>query len=296
MRIMSKHTKNLLSVSGGKDSTAILLLAIEQVDCVFADTGNEHELVYEYLDYLEDKLGVTIQRVKASFERQIANKREYVDTKWREEGVDPDFIQAALEVLTPTGNPFLDMCIWKGRFPSTMAQFCTGELKVIPINEQVVIPLLKQYNKVRSWQGIRRAESKRRSKALKHEDLGFGIWAYRPIVDWNAQDVFDMHRNINCRKDELSQIYRRFPEVIERIKKWEESVSRASKQGSSTFYPCQAFDRGNLNVNYKTHGIEAAARWSMTERGGKQFDLFKANEPLPACSSNYGLCEVDNET
>jgi len=83
-------TKNLISVSGGKDSTAVLLLAIErgvEFDCVFADTGNEHPDVYEYLGYLESKLGINIQRVKASFERQIAGKAEFVKTKWREQGV-----------------------------------------------------------------------------------------------------------------------------------------------------------------------------------------------------------------
>lgn len=47
---------NIISVSGGKDSTALLLLAIEReaenMQAVFADTGNEHELTYEYVRYL----------------------------------------------------------------------------------------------------------------------------------------------------------------------------------------------------------------------------------------------------
>ncbi|HIE0248828.1 TPA: phosphoadenosine phosphosulfate reductase family protein [Pseudomonas aeruginosa] len=48
---------NIISVSGGKDSTATLLLAIAveapNIRGVFADTGNEHELTLEYIDYLE---------------------------------------------------------------------------------------------------------------------------------------------------------------------------------------------------------------------------------------------------
>ena len=31
--------------------------------------------------------------------------------------------QAAIEALQPTGNPFLDMCLWKGMFPSRTRAF-----------------------------------------------------------------------------------------------------------------------------------------------------------------------------
>jgi len=50
--------KRLVSVSGGKDSTATLLVALEshphdEVMAAFADTGNEHEATYDYVRYLE---------------------------------------------------------------------------------------------------------------------------------------------------------------------------------------------------------------------------------------------------
>jgi len=45
-----KKTQHLVNVSGGKDSTAVYLRAIElgrPFRAVFADTGNEDERVYE---------------------------------------------------------------------------------------------------------------------------------------------------------------------------------------------------------------------------------------------------------
>lgn len=54
------RTLNVVSVSGGKDSTATALLAIEQntdnIMFIFADTGNESHKTYDYLvvSYLSD--------------------------------------------------------------------------------------------------------------------------------------------------------------------------------------------------------------------------------------------------
>ncbi|MCF4676391.1 phosphoadenosine phosphosulfate reductase family protein, partial [Acinetobacter baumannii] len=153
---------NIVSVSGGKDSTATLLLAmawgVENLQAVFADTGHEHPATYEYVDYLERILEIQIQRVKADFSFEIARKREYVSTVWREEGVSESVIENALAVLKPTGNPFLDLCLWKGRFPSTRRRFCTSELKVKPI-QQMFYPILDDGNMILSWQGVRADES-----------------------------------------------------------------------------------------------------------------------------------------
>lgn len=306
------NEKNILSISGGKDSTAMLLLAIEkdvEFQCVFADTGNEHDITYNYLDYLEGATGVKIQRVKADFTKDIERKRNVVQTKWRNEGVSEQIIETALSVLIPTGNPFLDMCIMKGRFPSSQVRFCTSELKVDPMNQQVILPLIDANFKVYSWQGVRAEESPNRAKLEVYEELDFGVIAYRPILDWLVADVFAMHKKhginpnplysqgmgrvgcmpcVMCRKSELHEISKRFPEVINRIRKWEAIASKASKHQQTTFfgYTKSAVQKGSANI-----GIDAVVEWSKTEHGGRQFGLFNDNEEIPSCASLYGLCE-----
>ncbi|MBW4083593.1 phosphoadenosine phosphosulfate reductase family protein [Paenibacillus sp. S150] len=301
-------TINVLNKSGGKDSTATWLYCLEQgVEpmVVFNDTGNEHPLTYEYLDYLESKLG-PIRRIRADFLKQIERKRETVQTKWRNEGIGEDVIQAALEMLHPTGNPFLDLCIWKGRFPSTKIRFCTVELKVRPMFDQVFLPLLEAGNKVVSWQGIRADESRARALMTEREETPEGYEIYRPLLKWIVDDVFEIHRKhgidpnplyklgmgragcmpcINCGKQELFEIARRFPEEISRIAEWERIVKQSSKHGGATFFPTAN--------GRETEGIYDNVEWSKTSYGGRNYDLIKVleYEDVPSCSSQYGLCE-----
>lgn len=308
---------NIISVSGGKDSTALLLLAIERqpdnLQAVFADTGNEHEITYDYVRYLEQATGVPIRWVKADFTRQIAGKKEYVLTKWAGKGVPQHAIDRAAAALVPTGNPFLDLCIWKGRFPSTKAAFCSEELKRNPIIEQVQMPLLDAGDDVVSWQGVRRDESLRRRHLTETEskgtfENGATLWNCRPILDWTAEDCFAMHRKhgikhnplyemgmgrvgcmpcINCRKDELNEISKRFPEAIDRIEQWEKAVKEASKPQAATFFAAPSDD----SAWSATQTIRVFVEWSKTARGGKQFDFLRMQDDGPVCSSIYGLCE-----
>lgn len=363
---------NIVSVSGGKDSTALLLLAIERqtenLQAVFADTGHEHAQTYEYVQYLNDNV-FPIRTIRADFSAQIERKREYVTTKWPEKLVKPvqtqvgvekvkqpiykmhvdsdedgeeriiqdidagpigyqtvdvpiyemlpantpeqrdAIITRALAALKPTGNPFLDLCIWKGRFPSTKARFCSEELKRNPIIEQVQMPLLEAGDDVISWQGVRADESLARRDLPERDCVGGGpdggsLWNYRPILKWTVDDVFAMHRKhgvkpnplyaqgmgrvgcmpcIHARKDELLEISRRFPDEVARVAEWEKLVSEASKRGKSTFF-ATADGRGD--------GVLQIVEWSKTSRGGTQYDFLRAdNDNTPLCSSIYGLCE-----
>lgn len=315
-------TRNIVSVSGGKDSTATLLVAIaletENLQAVFADTGNEHEQTLQYLEYLEQATGVPITRVKADFSNQIAGKRRFIETKWREQGIEESVVLAALDTLQPTGNPFLDLCLWKGRFPSVRAQFCTLELKRDPMLEQVMLPLTEQGDMILSWQGVRADESLNRRYLPECDEVGGGLFNYRPILKWDIPAVFEAHRYmgikpnplysqgmgrvgcmpcINCRKDELREIALRFPEAIDRIERWERLVQQASKCGAATFFAGSNAKHPKGSIAGMTAievmeiaSIRQAVEWSKTTRGGIQYDLLIATDKNN-CSSAYGLCE-----
>ena len=316
---MSEH--NIISVSGGKDSTALLLLAIERqpdnLQAVFADTGHEHPQTYEYIQYLNDKV-FPIRTIKADFFRQIEHKRQFVLAHWAEREVPQENIDKAAATLVSTGNPFLDLCIWKGRFPSTKARFCSEELKRNPIINQVQMPLLDAGDDVISWQGVRADESIARRDLPENEckltKNGAELWNYRPILKWTAEDCFAMHRKhgikhnplyeqgmgrvgcmpcIHCRKDELLEISKRFPEEIQRVAQWEKIVAEASKRGMSTFFAAVQNDPNakEKEITHENFGIWRMVEWAKTSRGGRQYDFLRMDDDGPLCSSIYGLCE-----
>jgi 3'-phosphoadenosine 5'-phosphosulfate sulfotransferase (PAPS reductase)/FAD synthetase len=350
-------TKHVISVSGGKDSTATLLIALERcpradVVPIFCDTGNEHDDTYAYLDYLEQTLDIKITRLKADFAPQLAAKREFIarDVRTRREydtrpvfeadGVTPvpkrdgrgcivlnkkgkpvqktvkvgggrrvrwsnKAKRRALAVMHPSGNPFLDLCMWKGRFPSRKAQFCTEGLKT---NMAVAfqLELMEAGHRVISWQGVRRDESQNRADAKLFERVGGGLWIFRPIVLWTAAQVFlfsadrDMNRVgcmpcINCSKPELRAIAARFPEHPARIAEWELIVGACSKRGFSTFM-ADAHQAKDRRVIFAELNIWTRIEWSKTSRGGRQFSLLDEQEnESSGCSSSYGLCDQASE-
>ncbi|SIO50749.1 3'-phosphoadenosine 5'-phosphosulfate sulfotransferase (PAPS reductase)/FAD synthetase [Burkholderia sp. GAS332] len=318
---------HVVSLSGGKDSTATALVAIElhgRENCrfVFADTGNEHEITYEYaLDYLPRVLGITVDVVRASFEDEFATKRANLariaagepesaiygrrqfQYAWTAEAA-----ARALELLHPTGNPYLDVCMLKGGFPSRKRQYCTEYLKRNPITEHQ-LALIDDGFAVESWQGVRADESESRRWLPSYECRGGFYSVHRPILRWCAADVFEAHAAagikpnplylqgmsrvgcmpcINASKSELREIARRFPEHIERIADWERLVTSVCRPQS----PVTFMHMGDLggHTGASSH-IWQVIEWAKTTRGGRQYDLLADVTPATACASAYGLCE-----
>lgn len=221
--------------------------------------------------------------IKANFAERIQKKREKLIANGEE---------ARAKAMTATENPFLDLCIWKGRFPSTKARFCTQELKLEPL-KKYYMAMLEEGTTVMSWSGERAEESIARSKKPIRELLLKGekanAYTYRPIFRWKEQDCFDMLKRydikpnplyeqgfnrVGCfpcmmyRKEEIRLVAETYPEVFERLEEWEKVVAAASKRQAASFFAWTG--------NRKT--IQDHIEWSKTSRGGKQYQLELTDE------------------
>lgn len=103
--------KKFIAYSGGVESTAMALAFGRNAQCIFTDTGAEHEEMYARLDFVERELKkihgpcFSITRIKAK---------------------DADG--------TGTDN-LTDYILHYGYFPSPMARFCTRAFKIEPMND-----------------------------------------------------------------------------------------------------------------------------------------------------------------
>jgi 3'-phosphoadenosine 5'-phosphosulfate sulfotransferase (PAPS reductase)/FAD synthetase len=324
----------VLSYSGGKDSTALYLLALEHgkpFRAVFADTGNEHPTTLDYVRDLPAKTGgPEIQWVKADFSKDFERKRKFIAARWPSDGIPAERVERAIQLLTPTGVPFLDLCMLKGRFPSVKSRFCTDELKLVPMFEQVTGPLARAGATIVSWQGVRAEESLARSylqlrqrinlapyssrKAVMTEAEGWRCYAFRPLINWKVSDVFAFHARhglapnplysqgmtrvgcmpcIMAKKAELREIAARFPEHIDKIEEWETICAGTAKRSEcATFFG--ACDDPNYiegeTVTLEKYGVRNRVNWSRTSRGGKQFDMGLMADFNTTCSG-WGTCE-----
>ncbi len=311
-----ENVRHVVSVSGGKDSSATYLLCLEQTsgdfDAVFADTGNEHEATYEYVAQLHERTGgPKVRVVRADFSRDLARKRAYLESgkavsrtvwPWTEDRVR-DALAAGLE---PSGIPFLDLCRAIGMFPCRTRAFCSQFLKRLTILEQAHQPLIDAGYYVVSWQGIRAEESRKRACYPMWEisPESESVTIYRPLIGWTVKDVAAMHQRhglklnplygmgfsrvgcmpcINSNKQDIRLVATLFPDHIQKISDWERQVRALSRCGVSP-----SFWRGKQ--------IDDVVRWSMTRRGtrsGRQFDAMAYFAPPTSevCVYAGGLCE-----
>ncbi len=325
---MKNGTLHIVGLSGGKDSTATLLLAIdrlgrENIRAVFADTGNEHPETYDYLEYLEESLGIHVVRLKPDFSEEITKKRLFIARdRRRGRGKRGEKIRwsnkakrRALAVLQPTGNPFLDLCLLKGRFPTNRARFCTEWLKRDTFVEYVDSVIQQEGRPVVVWQGVRRDESDKRKNAKKIERTGRGYYNFRPLVDWTIEDVFRCIADHGLSTNPLYQTLGRVgcapciyatkgdvrllagsnPVVIDRVRNWERLVGQASKKGFAAFFQGKELagtKPGEVSdmVFWERHQIDGILKWAAKEGLFMKEDWGHAGDDGPRCGSEMGLC------
>lgn len=273
----------MVSMSGGKDSTALALWLKRQgvrFTPVFCDTGWEHPATYDYIrDVLEPAFGRFVV---------LRNESLWTDT--------PEGWKGGMETA-----------IHKHKlFPSGVVKFCTRELKVVPAQNYFSAERLRLGLKPINAVGIRAEESAKRSTMTEIEEQDEAtVW--RPLIAWTEQQVIDLHSaehmppnplyikgaaRVGCfpciyaRKHEIRHMSYTASERIQELADLERRVNehRAAhgKEATATFFKSRREDKEPMF-------IEQIVEWSRQDR--MQGYLDDVGEIEDEGCMRWGLCE-----
>lgn len=204
---MEKGTKHIVSLSGGKDSTAMLLRMLKEgmpVDIIlFCDTGLEFEAMYRHIDKLERYIGCPITRLKS----------------------DKSFEYLFFDHLPRRKNPELE-----GRHGYSWAgprnRWCTAMLKT-RIIDRYLREISKEYDTVQ-YIGIA-ADEPQRIHEFRYPLVEWGMtetdclsYCKERGFDWDG--LYDIFHRVSCwccplqSLEELRKLRRHFPELWERLR------------------------------------------------------------------------------
>lgn len=234
-----------VGISGGKDSTAVLLWMLhesgipkEKINATFCDTGNEHDWTYAHVKLLSETLH-------------------------------------PIQVLKPERG-FFELADHKKRFPSTKTRFCTQFLKIYPSQDHVQRLRAEGYNVI-SVSGVRADESEERKNQPEWDYSGTLLChQWRPLIRWTIKDVLAIHekygvplnplygigaQRVGCwpcimsRKSEIRIIAQKFPERIAEIREAENAFEKKYGRYSS-FFPRNAVPERFRTKSYKENGVQ----------------------------------------
>ena len=272
------------SVSGGKDSTA-LILALREAEIparyVFADTQWEAPETYDYLDLLRAKLGIEIDVVGAE-------------------------------------GGMMGRARHRAGFPGRTQRFCTRELKLEPLrayhDDLINATGVETINAV----GIRGQESTSRAAMSEWADEqegahAWGGYVWRPLIAWTVADVIALHIHhgvpmnplyhlgfdrvgcfpcIYANKSELRLLAEKYPGRIDDLRAAEVEITGVRHQRNLDKPGRYAHeDAAFFQTTAKGYtGIDKVIEWARTDTGGKQWPLFPP-PPRGGCM-RWGLCET----
>lgn len=267
--------KNIVSMSGGKDSVALWLWALRTgLDpiAVYVDTGWEWDGHHRHLDMLEQRVGPICRiKPKETFEQRT---RRY------------------------------------GMFPSRVKKWCTRELKIEPFKQWLDAFVDQSGEDVQLLLGIRREESAKRADPIatperEWSDL-YDCEVWRPILDWTVEQVIEEHRTagipmhplyhhgservgcfpcVNASKAELAVLGRIDPGRVSLIRQIEADTQQTMFTRDRRTEKRRQGDNGPSVVPI---GIDEVLAWAKTERGGKKLALV---QPPTGCA-RWGICET----
>ena len=212
---MEKPILHVVSLSGGKDSTAMLLRMVEEgwpIDHIlFCDTGLEFPEMYDHIDKLEAYIGIPITRLKS----------------------EKPFEYYFLEHSPKRKNPALadkKGFSWAG----PRNRWCTAILKTILI-DRFLKELEKEYEIVQ-YVGIA-ADEPQRVRDLRYPLVEWGMTeadclAYCKARGFDWDGLYDIFSRVSCwccplqSYDELRKLRKHFPEKWEQLRAWDRQTWR----------------------------------------------------------------------
>ena len=241
---MDKPILNVVSFSGGKDSTAMLLRMLEEgmaVDVIlFCDTGLEFPQLYEHIRKVERDIGrgITIVKADEDFEYLFAHKK---------------IVRKKKTLLAERYGMERDGYSWAG----PKMRWCTEKLKNQP-RERYLRGLREKYNVI-EYVGIAADETYRLSRRCNQRP---GVRL--PLVEWGMTEaeclnycknrgydwggLYEKFSRVSCwccplqSLKELRVLYRDFPELWEQLKTWDAMTWRPFKTNCSVIQLEQRFD------------------------------------------------------
>lgn len=213
---MEKQVKHIVSLSGGKDSTAMLLRMLEEgmpVDIIiFCDTGLEFEGMYRHIDKLEKYIGIPITRLKS------AQPFEYLFFEHMPKRKNPELI----------GRKGYS---WGG----PRNRWCTAMLKT-RIIDRYLRELSKEYT-LKQYIGIA-ADEPQRVREYNYPLIDWGMteadclaYCKERGFDWDG--LYDIFNRVSCwccplqSYDELRKLRRHFPELWEKLRYMDKNTWRS---------------------------------------------------------------------
>ena len=236
-----KPELHIVSLSGGKDSTAMLLRMVEEgmrIDLIiFCDTGLEYPAMYRHLEKLEKNIGRPIVHISAdhTFEHLLLNH----------------------EVRVKLNKDVTERNHRGYSWPGPVNRWCTKELKEIP-REKFLAPLKEKYDIIEyvglaADEGYRLERKNNMREGQHHPLVDWGMteadclkYCYDRGYDWEGlYNYFERVSCWCCPLQPLSQLrilYRQFPELWATLKAWDEKSWRKYKPEYSIAELEQRFD------------------------------------------------------
>lgn len=215
-----KEKLYVASLSGGKDSTAMILRLIEEnypLDLIlFCDTGLEFPQMYRHIEKLEKNISIPIVRLKAE------KSFEYYLLEHRPKRRNPN-------------NPLAGNVGFS--WADSRSRWCTAVLKVRVI-DKYLRDLKKQYEVIQ-YIGIA-ADEEKRIREHRYPLVEWGMaekecleYCYSRGYDWEG--LYSIFRRVSCwccplqPLSELRLLRKHFPELWDKLLEWQNRTWRKFK-------------------------------------------------------------------